>query len=219
MKIERLGVASAHWLSWVTFLFVQVIFGCASLEISTEPTGADITVISSAGGTGMSLGKSPVLLDSDRISEITKQGPAIIRATAEGYEATHLLVPTSLRGELKASLSLKKVTVSKDDSSEKNESALNSLVRNILDAERSIIEKRYDDAKRIAVKIREEFPSLAISYFLEGSVYFKQGDSSAAIASLNRGLELDPDDVVTRKFVEQITKNRSGQPERANDAN
>lgn len=219
MKIEKIGVVSAHGLSWVTFLFMQVIFGCASLEISTEPAGADITVISSAGGNALSLGKSPVLLGSDRISEITKQGPAIIRAAAEGYEATHLLVPTSLRGELKASLSLKKVAVSKDDNAEKKESDLNPLIRNILDAERSIIEKRYDDAKRIAVKIREAFPSLAISYFLEGSVYFKQGDSSAAIASLNRGLELDPDDVVTRKFVEQITKNRGGQPERANESN
>ncbi|MEY2988315.1 MAG: hypothetical protein RJB13_1836 [Pseudomonadota bacterium] len=182
---------------------------CATLEITTEPAGAEIVAVSAAGGVASPLGKSPVLLDSGKIAELLKQGPAIIRATAEGFETTHLLVPTSLRGEVKASVTLKKVASDKAADAPEKKADLNALIRNILDAERSIIEKRFDDAKRLATKIREDFPALAISYFLEGSVYFKQGDRAAALASMNRGLELDPDDVVTKKFVEQFGKEQN----------
>lgn len=200
-----------------------MLSACATLQISTEPTGAELVAQPSAGSP-IPLGKSPASLTSDKLSEILKQGPVLIRATLEGHESANLLVPTTLRGELKASLLLKKLPEmpAKDDEKEDNENEeddkeqdapkqnpaeLNGLVRDILDAERGIIEKRFDDAQRISIKIREKFPSLAVSYFLEGSIQFQKGELQAAIASLNRGLELDPDDTVTRNFIEQIKKN------------
>lgn len=192
--------------------------GCATLQISTEPTGAELLAQPSAGSP-IPLGKSPANLTSDKLSEILKQGPVLIRASLEGHESANLLVPTTLRGELKAALLLKKlpeIAAKEDEKDEdgkekdapkQNPAELNGLVRDILDAERGIIEKRFDDAQRISIKIREKFPSLAVSYFLEGSIQFQKGELPAAIASLNRGLELDPDDTVTRNFIEQIKKN------------
>ena len=177
---------------------------CASLQIATEPTGAEISLFSTSGSNQSTLGKSPISLSSEKLADIFKQGPVLVRASLDGYESTNLLLPTSLRGELKASLTLKKIA--DKSTSEQKGPELNTLIRDILDAERGIIEKRFDDAERISTKIREKFPSLAISYFLEGSIQFQKGDLQAAISSLNRGLELDPDDTVTRNFVEQIKK-------------
>lgn len=184
---------------------------CASLQITTEPAGAELTAISASGGAPATLGKSPVSLNSDKLGELVRQGPALIRATLEGHETATLLLPTSLRGELKASLSLKKI-VDPKSSEQQKPSDLNALVRDILDAERGIIEKRYDDAQRLTVKIREKYPNLAISYFLEGSIQFQKGELQAAVASLTRGTELDPDDTVTRNFIEQIKKGTQQKP-------
>ncbi|MFZ9520585.1 MAG: hypothetical protein ACO3A4_08925 [Silvanigrellaceae bacterium] len=192
---------------------VQTILlaACASLQITTEPAGAELTAISASGGAPATLGKSPVSLNSDKLGELVRQGPALIRATLEGHETATLLLPTSLRGELKASLSLKKI-VDPKSSEQQKPSDLNALVRDILDAERGIIEKRYDDAQRLTVKIREKYPNLAISYFLEGSIQFQKGELQAAVASLTRGTELDPDDTVTRNFIEQIKKGTQQKP-------
>ncbi|MEN9825384.1 MAG: hypothetical protein RI953_1129 [Pseudomonadota bacterium] len=207
-------------------IFRDVIFGiarfagfvfltaCASLQITTEPAGAELTAISASGGAPVSLGKSPVSLNSSKLGELVRQGPALIRANIEGHESATLLVPTSLRGELRASLNLKKLVDPKasEQQQQQKPSELNNLVRDILDAERGIIEKRYDDAQRLTVKIREKYPNLAISYFLEGSIQFQKGEIQAAVASLTRGTELDPDDTVTRNFIEQIKKGNQPKP-------
>ena len=186
-----------------------LLSSCASLQISTEPVGAELSVVSASGGAPTALGKAPLSLAADKLQEILKGGPALIKAAAEGYESTSILVPTSLRGDVRASLSLKKIEARTSSTSADSGSDMNTLVRDILDAERGIIEKRFDDAQRIAVKIREKYPALAISYFLEGSIQYQKGEIQAAIASLTRGVELDPNDAVTKNFIDQIKKNDS----------
>ena len=193
-----------HTPKILSLMLIFLTTACASLQIATEPTGAEISLFATSGSNQSTLGKSPISLSSEKLADIFKQGPVLVRASLDGYESTSLLLPTSLRGELKASLTLKKIA--DKSTSEQKGPELNTLIRDILDAERGIIEKRFDDAERISTKIREKFPSLAISYFLEGSIQFQKGDLQAAISSLNRGLELDPDDTVTRNFVEQIKK-------------
>lgn len=164
---------------------------CSStMQVSSNPSGADVWVKPLGSGAEKKLGQTPLTLNPSDLDGVpTGAGPLRFRMTKDGYKPIDLIVTDSGASNLMVSVDLEA------GPGFDNPSALNGHLERIFTAQQFIQMKKYDEAQKLLEGVRERVPTLAVVHELLGGVYFLKGDKVLALDSFKRALALNPNSV------------------------
>ena len=189
------------------FIFISacifIITGCASgsLRVNSTPDKAEVFV-AYEGEQPNKIGETPLNVDSRVISE--NRGRYInLTIKKEGFQQESILVPT---GVMKASLDLS----SKLDEHKLPQQCLDQtasvekIARGIASVQSLMNRSGYDEARLKLSNLISEFPGVSVLHDLMGNVNYVTKNLDAALASYQRSLGIDPNNVDTQRMVNKI---------------
>ena len=186
-------------LSWVALLGLAA---CAtSLEVSSNPSGADVVVKPLGSGAEKNLGKTPLTLNANDLEGVPSGGgPMRFRITKDGYKPLDLLVTDIGSSELKVNVDLEA------GPGFENPAALNGHLERIFTAQQFIQMKKFDDAQKLLEAVRAQVPTLAVVHELLGGVYYLKGEKVLALDSFRRAIALNPNSIDALNMSSEISR-------------
>ncbi|MEY4066099.1 MAG: hypothetical protein RIR26_2307 [Pseudomonadota bacterium] len=179
-----------------TAVAVLQVAGCASLKVSSQPSGAEVYLIESNNSEPKMLGKTPL---EGSVSEMVKSsagGPVVVQLRLTGYLPQSFLVP-SLGGQYSVDAKMERnLFASYED--------INKIVRLSFLAERQILQKQYEEVLKTADRLQAINENVSLIYQIKGTVQFIQGKMNESRMSLMRVLELDPDNAEVRSMLTNV---------------
>lgn len=169
-------------------LTILLIPACSSsLEVSSNPSGAEVTVKPLGSGTEKSLGKTPLTLAPDDLEGVPSgSGPLRFRLSLDGYQPLELILADAGASDVKVHAELRA------GAGFENPAKLNEHLDQIFMAQELVRRRRLDDALKILEAARNSLPGVAVVHELLGGVYALKGDKAQARASFERALALNP---------------------------
>lgn len=180
----------------VAALFVG---GCASksVELVSEPGGLEVQTIG-----GETLGTTPVVLREEALEKaMSNDGLLSVRFVGAGYLPQTLLV--EVRGNdtyriqpVKLDELFFRKYILRDFSGEHN-----VMVRDMLNIQGLIRNRKFDDAEKALVTFQERFPTIAMAYVMMANLSLIRGDRVLARRYLIQAQALDPQDAIVARML------------------
>jgi tetratricopeptide (TPR) repeat protein len=145
------------------------------------------------------IGRTPLTVATSDVPKGVDDGPVLLEVSKEGFQAKTLLLP-NLPG---SSLSFELVLEPREGLDYR---AINRILAIAFQAERDLLQKRFEETLKGAESLKAINPNLAIAYQLEGSVSFLKGDLEKSRHAWRRALELNPEDPEARNMLNAIEK-------------
>ena len=82
--------------------------------------------------------------------------------------------------------------------------AVNEIVDGTVSAQILIQQKNYEQALRITTQLQQKYSAVANLYFLEGTIHYLMNNKSLAIAKLEQGLTMAPDNTQGQNLLKQL---------------
>ncbi|NBO38671.1 hypothetical protein EBU99_08820 [bacterium] len=178
-------------------LFALLTTGCASVAITSRPTGADVILAIPGQESGKTLGKTPLTSSVSDIAKAANRATLVVTVKKPGYRPHSFVIPNLGSGVLEIDASLQPIGA--DDSQD-----INLAVRYILEAEKQIIDKDFKTAIKTLEKAKTANPNIAAAYMFEGIIYNLQNDTGKAKESFIRALALDPTDTEVKALLSDL---------------
>ncbi len=144
------------------------------------------------------IGKTPLEIDMDRLSEMVNSGPIVVKLTKRGYQQREYIIPNlynttlSIDAFLYPSISDYRQT--------------NGLIAKLFESQRLIKKKQFDEAIKVTDDIVKTNPNIASAYEMYGTIYFLKKDYQKSYENWIKVIELEPGNVEAQKMVELIEK-------------
>ena len=198
--------------------------GCASrLTVTVTPPEAQLAVENVTGGQPLVLGAGSASIDSNLLEQRSIRAPFLIRASAPGRAPLAVLVTKLPSSEQGVTLSLPLLEQKQEETTPEeppeetpeedkislrvsNPMVWNETVRMVLEAERYLNQKQYDQALALAKSMQEKTPWLAVGFVLEASAHYLLQDRARARVALERATTLDPEDGASLQMLRTIER-------------
>ena len=205
-------------LGAILALLLSVSACSTSVQISSNPSGANVWVKPLGSGTRKSIGQTPLTFDPSDLDGVpNSSGPLSVQMEKDGYQPADIIVTDIGSG---------KVEVHKDlvaGPGFDNPSKLNSHLERVFTAQQLIQVKRFDDAEKILTTVKNAVPTLAVVHELLGGVYFLKGEKVKALDAFQRALALNPTSIdainMTRELADQAGTSAPVTEETTNETN
>ena len=175
----------------------MVSTACASVNITSRPSGADVILAIPGQENGKIIGKTPLNSSVGDVAKQTNTATLVVTLKKSGYQSQSYVLPNLGSGKLEIAATLQPIGA--EDSKE-----INLAVRYVLEAERQIIEKDFKGALRSIEKSKASNPNIAAAYMFEGIIYNLQNDEGKAIEAFTRALAIDPTDAELRALLAEV---------------
>ncbi|MEY4066440.1 MAG: hypothetical protein RIR26_2648 [Pseudomonadota bacterium] len=200
--VDRRGVALAFerlqrrgkGISVCAGLLVSLTSGCATLTVTSKPSGAEVVLAIPGQEAGKVIGKTPLNQDLAELKKYTNKNTIVLSIKRSGFITQSFVVPNLGGGQLEIDASLQPLGA--DDAS-----SINLAVRLILEAERQIIDRNFKEALKTLEKAKATNPFIAAAHMFEGMIYLLQNEKEKAREALFRALALDPQDTEVRSML------------------
>lgn len=181
-------------INLMTGAWLVVGSGCASLTVTSKPSGAEVILAIPGQEAGKVLGKTPLTQDLSELKKFTNKNTLVLTVKRSGFISQFFVVPNLGGGQLEIDASLQPLGA--DDAS-----SINLAVRYILEAERQIIDRNFKEALKTLEKAKSTNPFIAAAHMFEGMIYLLQNEKEKAREALFRALALDPQDTEVRSML------------------
>lgn len=173
----------------------------SSLSLNSSPPKAVVSVRTGKGGEFRRLGQTPLLLDSNAVSEISKEtGPFTFEFSMPGFSSKTAIV-ADLVTDLSIALELKPEIKAADNSAKVNES-----IDALFETQRFIRAGRYEEAHRRLDDIEKKTPGLAAGFELRGGLYFLSKRFRESYDAYSQARTLNPDSIEAQKMCKNLEK-------------
>jgi hypothetical protein len=177
--------------------------GCAvgSLRVNSTPPAADV-YIAYEGEQPNKIGQTPLNLDSRLIDEGRGRYVSVM-IKKDGYQTEALLVPTGLmRSSLDISSKLEefKLPLQCQDQT----SAVEKIGRGIANVQSLVKTNALGEAQNKLMILIDEYPNISVLHDLLGNVHYINKNLDGALASYQKSLNLDPNNIDTQRMVNKI---------------
>ncbi len=195
MKIQSLISFVKVWLSFAVLALMLGACGSKRLELRSDPQGATVYTLN-----GDELGKTPLVLESDKLSVLSQEGLLGVRLESSGYRPLGIFL--ELRGNDVFNLNLEKLDEStfRTKSLIENQQKLNQMIRELLAIQGKVSAQRLDEASKDLEKFQQNYPVIAVSYVLQASIAKMKGDRLTFERAIARALQLDAEDPVALRL-------------------
>lgn len=160
--------------------------GCASVSIDSIPTDAEVGIILQGEEGVRVIGRTPFESALGDLDDLTNKGAVTLVVRKRGYLSQHFLIPNVPHADLKMSTNLL-------PDLPRNYEEVNHIVALILKGQRYLLEKRYDQALKVATEIKKENENIASAHEIEGAAYLLTNKLRDARFAWIRVLELEPE--------------------------
>lgn len=180
-----------------------MIHGCGTVSIRTTPPEAEVHILHAGKEETALLGKTPYESDVGAIGNMVNEGPIAIVVKKSGYIPQTYFLPNLFSGSLTIDATL-------IPNLPTNYSEVNRIVGLSFQGERYILQKRFDEAVKIAEEIKQINPNITSAYHLLGTVYFLKNEMKESRFAWIRALELDPNDPEAKTMLDIVEKKLMG---------
>jgi tetratricopeptide (TPR) repeat protein len=183
--------------------FTFLTAGCASkLSIASNPSEAEVDLVSQQDQVVGSLGTTPLLITPDTLAEKQSGGPYVLRISKDGYLSQEILL-MSING-IQANLNLQLRT-------NEPSKALNETIDVLFYAQELAQNGEYQQGLDTLTNLQKIHPGIIAIYEIKGSIFMLRGDYQAAAHELEKATQLNPDNAALRKLYETALHN-AGRP-------
>lgn len=193
MKFER------NQKTWLHLCLAFLFGGCASISIHSNPPEATVELRVPGVDAPKNLGKTPFETNISQLENVINNGPIVISVSKPGYISQNFVVPNLVNGKLKLDTTLTPNLPS-------NYAEVNRIVSLSFQAERFILEKRFDEALKVAESIKNLNENVASAFHIEGTVFYLKNELEKAKFAWIRSLELEPNNAEAKGVLQQIEK-------------
>ncbi len=86
--------------------------------------------------------------------------------------------------------------------------AVSEIVAKLLNVEVMIKNRRFAEAKNLLQDLKEKYPQISSVHFASGTTNFLMNNRAVAIADLEKGLTIDPENSDAKKLLERIKRDK-----------
>lgn len=189
-------------------LFVQTL-GCstispsAKLDISSEPSGANVVLVSERG-TESVLGATPITISDDVLRD--QDRILTIQVNKSGYIKEQISIDT-FAAKTRGKILLKLTPVANWTEAYQDKNAqkyLEDVASMAAEIQSATVRGDFIKAERVGRSMVTRYPKLAAGWSLIGNVFYLQKRMADALDAYNKALALDPENQDTRSVVERI---------------
>lgn len=181
-------------MRYVAFLFLWPLTACTTtVSVESTPGAAEVAVATSTTSDAKVLGTTPLSLDLATLHKDTGGAPLVLIVRKPGFEPQRFALDSSATRDLDIKVGLA------TDQAQAHE--VNRYIAQVLRGQRMLIQKRYDEALRIAAEIRSTSSNIASAYEIEGAAYFLTNRLREARFAWARVLEIDPNNEEARGML------------------
>lgn len=192
------------------FAIFVVLQGCSTtkIAINSEPSSGEVWVKSMESGNYVSIGKTPIVTNSKSLkSKLQSDGPYVVELRKKDYISKSILV-TDLSGSQDVSIQLKLQTIV-DLLPAQN---LNAMVEQLFSSQRLAQSGRYNEALNTISNLQIKYPSLAVTYELQGGIYYLMGELQKSFDSYSLAAIYDPRNLETTMMMQKVRKEMQRMP-------
>ena len=188
------------------FLLFLFCVSCSSGKISFQSNPGKASIkMKEENGDIVDLGVTPLTVDQ---SEIFRRSQFVeIYAQIDEYEP-HRVVVTKPFSQTNISLSFDLQKRELDKKSIDNKNSLEKVSLNIAKSYKLISQKNYAEAESILLNLKEEYPSVSVTYDFLGNIAYLRGNYADAKKYYSRAQDLNPNnverDLLIRKLENQF---------------
>ena len=177
------------------------VTGCSSiarrsLEVRSQPAGADVTTLSHD-----KLGVTPLVLSGDSYDRAVRNGKTALIVSHPGYLDTEIVMDT--HGEDVHELRMTKLDekyfsdhLMNDFSTQANE-----MAKDLLNIHGMLISKKFEEAENLLMEFQKRYPNVASSYVMRANISIVRGNPAEARGYLLRAQSIDPSDPVVERLL------------------
>ncbi len=198
--------------SILSVVYVHVLLflvGCqqASIKITSVPTAAMVSMYNPVTSTYQQVGVTPINLSAVEgiPPEIAENDIWSIRLDHSGYVIEHIFVEKSLNQKIEVNAKLKVNAEWTDKQNTLLSDMADWIGITIQRINMAINNKKFKEALDLTEQLIARYPKAAIFYDIKGTIYYLSKELDYAISSYRKSLELNPDNVETRKLLEKLT--------------
>jgi tetratricopeptide (TPR) repeat protein len=184
---------------------------CGTLSIKSSPSSAEVYIVVSGKDEAKRLGPTPFQSKISALSDYSNEGPITIQIKKDGYFTQSYFVPNLFTASLSIDANLTQNIPS-------SYVEINQVVSLAFQGERYVLQKRYDDATKIADDIRKINPNIAVAYHLMGTVHYLQNRLKDSRFAWQRAIELEPNDIEAKNML-AIVEKKMADPARPRQGN
>ncbi|MEK6624126.1 MAG: hypothetical protein AABY86_04105 [Bdellovibrionota bacterium] len=198
--------------SILSVVYVHVLLflvGCqqASIKITSVPTAAMVSMYNPVTSTYQQVGVTPINLSAVEgiPPEIAENDIWSIRLDHSGYVIEHIFVEKSLNQKIEVNAKLKVNAEWTDKQNTLLSDMADWIGITIQRINMAINNKKFKEALDLTEQLIARYPKAAIFYDIKGTIYYLSKELDYAISSYRKSLELNPDNVETRKLLKKLT--------------
>ncbi len=181
-------------------VYMILISACASssLQVQSEPTGADVYLKSSRGSFAK-IGQTPLQVGE---AQVVQQGESFqLTVSKDGYSSEHVVVPPS---HMSRATSIS-VRLKENAKSSNNEENLDKVAGGVAQIQQMIRLREFERAAQTLLVYSTQYPSVSTFHELLGNVYYLQKDLGKALQSYKKAAELNPRNLDTQNMIQRLS--------------
>lgn len=179
-------------------LLVLTLNSCGgTLNVRTSPSEAEVVLVQTGRIDSKPLGKTPYVAKISELGTAANNGPIVVQVKKPGFMPQNLFIPNATGSKLDFDVILRPINPGSYED-------MNKIIKLVLQAERQILLKQYDDAIKSAEVIKSMNENIAAAWEIEGAAQFVKGDLQKARIAWNRSLAIDPENPDTAKLLKTI---------------
>lgn len=179
-------------------------FAATKVDLTSEPKGAQVVLISSNGRED-TVGETPLQLNQQNLRS-GDQGMTRIKLNKEGFVTEQILLENLATGK-QGSIHVTMKPLANWSQAFVDEQAnryLTDVASTTAEIQGATIKGDYGKAESLARTLITRYPKLAIGWTLMGNIYFLQKRVSDALEAYQKSLTIDPSSQQTRDVIERI---------------
>ena len=174
----------------LTAFTIPAILSCThSLNLKTEPAGAQVFALDGQGNRGALLGQTPFRIEQPNLNRLY-----FLEVAQVGYDTRQVLAPALTTGSQEISMQLKPMNREFFQEQFKKEESqfLNKGMGQLLTLQAAVIAKKSDRVLEIEQSLSAKFDQVSIFHSLMATHFYFQGNVTEAKKRSRRALDLDP---------------------------
>lgn len=157
---RRLRTILGMWIAAVTQSW---LISCGAVRVTSQPEGATVSLVSSAGQT-VKLGETPWSSSNSDFEKVSLGLPVTLIVEKAGFVPASFGIPETANSDFQFEATLAPVQECRPHD-------INDIVTLVLRAEKAIAEEKFDDGLQMVSKIKEMDGGIGAAYQLEGTIY------------------------------------------------
>jgi tetratricopeptide (TPR) repeat protein len=170
--------------------YLLAVAGCssvASLNLQSNPVGAEVWVAPLDGSNPKKLGQTPLLIPSDEAQKVAgTTGAVVLEFRKDGYIPARSMVTDLVPADISITSQMQRST------GLENIETLNGVVDRLFEAQRLVRAGRLDDALKMADQVEKDAPELSAVYEIQGGIYYLQKKPKQSLDAYQSSIRFNP---------------------------